>query len=110
MRVPFARLWRFPSGSRGHASARWYLHCRYCWNLSRPDHLLSAVAPLYRTGRRTRNLVVVRRCGSAGKVDDDEAVADADRVRRDRQVRGEGQRAAAADVEARAVPRADDDT
>ena len=45
MRVPFARLWRFPSGSRGHASTRWYLHCRYCWNLSRPDHLLSAVRP-----------------------------------------------------------------
>ena len=45
MRVPFARLWRFPSGSQGHASTRWYLHCRYCWNLSRPDHLLSAVRP-----------------------------------------------------------------
>jgi hypothetical protein len=44
MRVPYARLWRFPSGSRGHASTRWYLHCRYCWNLSRPDHLLSAVS------------------------------------------------------------------
>ena len=46
-RVPYARLWRFPSGSREHASTRWYLHCRYCWNLSRPDHLLSAVARMY---------------------------------------------------------------
>ena len=44
-RVPYAWLWRFPDGSREHASTRWYLHCRYCWNLSRPDHLLSAVSP-----------------------------------------------------------------
>ena len=54
MRVPYARLWRFPCGSREHASTRWYLHCRYCWNLSRPDHLLSAVAQMYTepSGRR----------------------------------------------------------
>jgi hypothetical protein len=53
-RAPYARLWRFPSGSRGHASTRWYLHCRYCWNLSRPDHLLSAVSHhVYRPGWTT---------------------------------------------------------
>ena len=46
-RVPYARLWRFPCGSRGHASTRWYLHCRYCSNLSLPDHLLSAVTGVY---------------------------------------------------------------
>ncbi len=46
-RVPYARLWRFPCGSREHASTRWYLHCRYCSNLSLPDHLLSAVTGVY---------------------------------------------------------------
>ena len=56
-RVPYARLWRFPSRSREHTSTRWYLHCRYCSNLSRPDHLLSAVHPsVYRPRRTTATL------------------------------------------------------
>ena len=48
-RVPYAWLWRFPSGSRGHASTRWHLHCRYCTNLT-PDHLLSVVLRVYARG------------------------------------------------------------
>src|SRR4029079_1039007 len=38
-----------PRRSRGHASTRWYLHCRYCTNLT-PDHLLSAVRAPYQRG------------------------------------------------------------
>src|SRR6266516_3740484 len=33
--------------SRGHASTRWYLRCRYFVNRSLPDHLLSAVVAGY---------------------------------------------------------------
>ena len=39
-----------PRRSRGHASTRWYLHCRYCTNLT-PDHLLSAVLRVQHGGR-----------------------------------------------------------
>ena len=92
-RVPFARLWRFPSGSRGHASTRWYLHCRYCWNLSRPDHLLSAVRPNVYRDRWTTASPDRRRTAQAS-THDHAVLAHAHRVGLDRDVRRQRQRAA----------------